>query len=348
MDQNTSSYNFYNYLDHLKFSEPKPTYEQAVDEALRQMAIGETRDMTPQQAGDILYDYYASVGPAPANTYYGPTTKEATTTNQTTSYGSTVYNGKSYNLDDPTQRDAYLAVRNSDYEKAMNEANADVDYNANRDIDSTTQTYQDKLNEFNKFLNQYNTNSDEYAKGLADLYEGYGQGNVRRQNYFTRLSPDTYQSGQGSSFDYATKKYQQGYGETNSARNEWKGGLDTGRERLGTDYNNWMTDYQRNVANQKQGNVDLYNQNRDSLMNKAIGWGRSAAKSQFTPTGAVTPQNVDMSSYTPYINFQGLQSSAGANQFKKFLPTQGQSPLAETLGYQLPTKEKDPLNSYLY
>lgn len=258
------------------------------------------------------------------------------------------YKGVTYDKANPTSMNNFFGVRNGDYSTQLNDANSQLDYQAGQDMSAYGRQMGDQLNSFNKSLDLFNTGKDEYTKQLSQLYEGFGQGNVNRQNYFSQLSPDTYQSGQGSSSDYANTKYQQGYGETNQARNDWKGSLDQGVSRLGTDYNNWMSDYQRSLSNQKNTNQDTYNSNRDTLNTSALALGNGISKQGFTPLADINQSQVDLSAYTPYTNFQGLQSSPGANMFSKFLAPKSQDPLSQTLGYSLPTKQSDPRNQYLY
>jgi hypothetical protein len=319
---------------------PYGGYENAVNSIYN--TYGRNSGVSFQEVQGIIGQAYQNAGETI------PTSTTSGSGGATTSYGTKVWNGRVYNLDDPTQRDAFIAARNQDLQDQLTQANADVDYNASQDFASTTKTYQDKVDSLNKDLNKYNTNADDYSKQLANLYEGYGQGNVARQNYFTRLSPDSYQSGQGSSAKYATEKYQQGYGETDQARNEWKGSLDKGLTDTGTAYNNWVAAQQRSIAQQKQENANKFNSARDQMSEAGIQYGQKASYGAFTPAADVTARNVDVSAYTPYINFQALQQSPGANNFKKFLPGQSQDPLAQTLGYTLPTKASDPMNQYLY
>lgn len=330
-----------------------------------QYASGTAASGTPQDPGAIenwVTQNHQNANNKPEGDT--PTTQTNTTSGSTNGFKS--LNGQVYNLDDPTQRSAFLTARNSQYESQLAQTNSELDQNMNSDLASAGRTFQDKYNLFNKNqsdlnsqLDEYNTGNDQYSKDLYNLYEGFGQGNVARQNYFTRLSPDTYQHSQGTSANYANNMYQKGVGEENTARGKYFGDLNyniatnkQGLSDLGSDYNSYLDNARNYYASQKNQNNTTYNQGKDSLNQDSITLNNNKYNGfnyNGTPQGTVTANQVDLSAYTPYTNFQALGSSPRANLFSKFTPaTSTLTPLEQTLGYSPKTKDTNSLNSYLY
>ena len=338
---------------------PRDRYNDEVAAVAAAVARGEVPYNSAQGAFDFIYNNYgipagvsyqeagAAIGDAfksdwlPADQSFNSPTQDMSITptgGGTAASTKFPYKGVTYDSANPSSMAQLKAIRDNE----LSTANSDLQSQYQRNFGEVNQTYGDQLNTFNSDLNKYNTGKDDYTKQLSDLYEGFGQGNVARQNYFTKMSPGGYQSGEGSSADYANTKYQQGYSETNAARNEYGANLNQGKERLGQNYQYALDDNRKALADALSANNQQYN---DASYGT---FGNTASYNGFTPVADVKANQVDLSQYTPYTNFQGLQGSAGANMFKKFTPTQSQDPLAQTLGYSLPTKASDPKNSYLY
>lgn len=125
-------------------------------------------------------------------------------------------NGQLYDLNDPGQRQAYFNIANQLLQNNFSQANTQLENNTNQQKQNAYNSFTSQANALNDStgaltgqLNKFNNHQDDYSKQLTDLYDGLIGGGVNRSNYFTRLSPDTYQSGQGSSADFANQKYQQ-------------------------------------------------------------------------------------------------------------------------------------------
>ena len=198
-----------------------------------------------------------------------------------------------------------------------------------------------------------------YDRNIYDTNEAYDLGTVNRANAFAQLSPNAFQSSQGTSQQYANNQRLQALGDIDQARtgtfndiNQSRAGLTRQRTDLGNSYNQYIQDTQ-NEASQYGNEVnDFYNSQIDDLRGDFTNYDQTAGvnsfrfnRDQFAP---VNVQTADLSQYTPYLNFQALQGSPEANYFKSATPAAATgSARDQYLGYSPDQQSKNYIQQYL-
>jgi len=229
--------------------------------------------------------------------------------------------------------------------------------------------YNQQLSQLDQAIQDTQTQAQEYVRSYKKDVDQFGQnyelGNVKRQSYFAGLSPNAYQSSQGTSQEYAGKEYLKGIGEM--AR--------SAQQNVGADFlsnpnafNKLAPSsiYGRNIAGNQQQKNNLANAFNDYLnsINRDV---QDQADSTATglqlgpnydyasnPLASPTANKSDVSPYTPYTEFRnpgggttpvtpiGSQKVMTPNAF-----TSG-TPLENFLGQnQLTNPQTDWLRKYL-
>lgn len=260
------------------------------------------------------------------------------------------WNGQMYDLNNQNDamrfaqdQDAFYGGKWNDFQSQYNTKIQGDMAGANRDYDAQTRAIR-------KALTGVDTGE---ADTLKDLQEGYGLGTVNRQNYFSDLSPNAYQSAQGSSQAYSLGKLNEGSQQTIDAANLNRTDLNATMADTGAAYNDYIS------QRQAQGQQDLaaqqaqINQYREGgateFANTAQGRGWDV--NAFTPKIDYSAPQVNMSNFTPYLNFQQLSQAPGQAAYGKVLGQQKTTPGSQSvnqyLNYTPKKKEYSSLNQYL-
>lgn len=211
--------------------------------------------------------------------------------------------------------------------------------------------YADRLAEIGLAEGQLGEQEGVYEQGvnqfLSDLLQGKEFGDVRRFNLFSAYGPQAYQSALGTSAEFAQQKYEEGRARKEEERERNR--RQFGMERAGIART--KEDLEREFGRAQQEFDEQEQAARGQIASAAVAdlqeIGRLPANFQrrFSYHG-YTPEQVDLSELTPFINFQDVMRSPRANIFSPFLgsPQGAQSPLAQHLGYN----DKDPNNPFVY
>ncbi len=251
--------------------------------------------------------------------------------------------GRLYDVNDPAQADQYYGLVQATSEAEQRRAYED----ALRGVTEDTRSLDEQAGQIGK----------GYEEKLRDLLEGKQAGDVRRSNYFAQLSPNAFQSSEGSAAQYANDLYGRGQGEVTTAAEQTLGPdfLSTGqigdtsqfgrqRAALRTEGDTVTKDFQQRIADIRNQIAGLKSAGKVEN-NLNLGQPANYNRQSYTPVQA---QSVDVSQYQPFLTFQ-QQSAPDANLFRNFIqPQTGQAPVANYLGYDTPKKDKNAVNQYLY
>jgi hypothetical protein len=263
----------------------------------------------------------------PSKQIEGANIGPGSSTSITTTPNIKEFNGRQYDMNNQADALAYL----QEYQNQINQFK-------NFDLTAAQRDYDSQIREIKKSLGNVDTTE---AQTLKDLQQGYGLGTVNRQNYFANLSPNAFQSSQGTSQAYAL-------GQLNEAGQQATNAANLNR----TDINAQMGDI--------QSSYNDYNTQRALQAQQAIESGYSGAASAaqshgwnvnaFRPSGDYTAQ-VDTSQYTPYLNFQQVANSPSQQAYGKVLgqqtPQPGNQSVNQFLGYTPNKSNYNYLNQYL-
>lgn len=301
---------------------------------------------------------YGSLFPSATetSTYGDFSPSNSTTSGTTTSTSSTTpdiryVNGQSFDMADPQQYLAYFAAQRDAYISEAQKATEDNLTQAGETYGQNKQSLTRDIGALDRARSSY---GQSVVKNIKNLGEGYDLGTVNRANYFAGLSPNAYQSAQGSGQQYARGKLDEGIGEYQQAAAEAKSnfdqqGQDLGQEQTGleSEYNRYVQGQQDYLTKAQQQASDFYNTQGATAYAPGNTSAFSHAHGAFTPYQAPT---VDVSKYTPFTNFSTLPTTpATGNVFQA--PTTPQAPdqntLESYLGYTPTQQEKDLLSKYL-
>lgn len=300
-------------------------YQQWLQYYQAGIGSGSSPEVAAEQANNNL-DYWRNdqagrdpfTGPdagAPAAPTGGGGTNTASTP---TEPNYVFFNGQQYDLNNPGQANAYYAAVRDDY------------------IGQTTTDYQRNLGTLDQDVSALELARRNYGKDSAqqviDLGQGYDLGTVKRGQYFATLSPNAYQSSQGSSQLFASDKLKEGIGGVQTNQAEAKTEFDRQNTDLGNERNALQTAYNDSL----QSAADYYNTQGANAFNPMT----YQADPNFKP---FTPKMLDASGITPYTTFDNSQAGGGApaggNGF-----TPGSF---DWLGYTPSETEKNYLERYL-
>jgi len=296
------------------------------------------------------------------------------------------WNGMQYDLNDPTQRQNYYQSR-IDYlsgernkyitesETALNRSLSDAEKAADQNIATIDQDIADTEKEAGDYAR-------EYFKNIQSLAEGKRMGDARRQQYYSGLSPNAYQSSLGTSSEYANEKYAEGLGEYAQGANEAVGsaylqnpndpnalGANTlyGRQRgtlmnekseLGRKFNVFSED----IAKQKQKAVETaqnyFTQEGANLQNQLspISYQQTGSPFSFARQNLqdIKTPTIDTSNQRKFTEFQTPQQYESTQPGTNFMPMRSsvfsqQEPIETYLGKTKVTPDEDKaLRKYLF
>lgn len=310
--------------------------------------------------------------PTPPPAPYVP--KPAAATNQAAP-GNNIYflNGKGYDLNNPNQGKQYFNDRATNVDQMARDQLAPMQKQLEISNKQADQTYGEQSDAIKRDLgnlgDQYTAYNHNYDTGIYNANQGYDLGAVNRQNMFAQASPNAFQSSQGSGEQYARTQLDKELGDmaynkslTDKNYNQQEAGLkqqfnpDTNTGDLATNYNLFKQQSQNSLDQWAHQMNTYYGAQKDLLSNGAIqaygGANPDIGKFNFTAQTGQPLQgvNTDTSQYSPYTNFQQLQSSPQANFFGSFQPQvtpPAQSPLQQNLG-QVPTnQDRSQIQNYL-
>lgn len=310
--------------------------------------FGQTQPTQPVQTGGSTGGS-ASGGTTPvlgSTTFYNPYTGKTTT----------------YNLDDPTQAGAFYNDKLSALQSKRDEEVSKGKKSSDKQIADLNTQLNDTYQEAKGYVDTYLTNVNEFG-------DQYQMGNVKRQQFFAGLSPNAFQSSQGTSQDFAQNKYIEGLGayakeanqnvgsaflanaqanpntpdystlDTNSAFGRNVAGIKGAQQDIATAFNDFVTQANQNV-NQQAADT--------STSLKAIDqYGKTV-----DPLAKATLNQVNNSAITPYTTFQqgGAQAPVQGTAPVTYgtTPINTQAPLDQFLGTnRLSSASKDYLSSWL-
>jgi len=267
-----------------------------------------------------------------------------------------------YDLDDPTQAGAFYNDKLSALQSKRDEEVAKGKTSSDKQIADLNTQLNDTYQEAKGYVDTYLTNVNEFG-------DQYQMGNVKRQQFFAGLSPNAFQSSQGTSQAYAENKYIEGLGayakeanqnvgsaflanaqqnpnspdystlDANSALGRNVSGIKGAQQDVATAFNEFATQADQNV-NQQAADT--------STSLKAIdSYGKVV-----DPLAKATLNQVNNSAITPYTTFQqgGAQAPVQGTAPTTYgtTPIDTRAPLDQFLGTnKLSTNSKDYLSSWL-
>jgi hypothetical protein len=225
--------------------------------------------------------------------------------------------------------------------------------------------------------------AQQYVQGYTKRVNQFGQdknlGDVSRQQMFTKLSPNAFQSSQGTSQEFANTQYLQGLGDLATEANQNVGtdylgnptdatklaaGSTFGRNYTGllgqqNEVKNAFNTYKDTANQELTKGVQGYNQDYTSQVNEVGNAFASANKKQGIdpfqyskiPLTQATAQTADISKYQPYTTFAGNAqqfSPTGVQMVQQPNAFTSGTPLENYMGTnKLDTTQTDYLRKYL-
>ena len=155
-----------------------------------------------------------------------------------------------------------------------------------------------------------------YEKGLAEFGEDYELGNVKRGQYFAGLSPNAFQSAQGTSALYGQNKYIEGVGDMARGAQEAVGEgymadpNNFGAIGEGSTFGRAIGGLGREKANLQGGFQDYAKGLDQNIAEQAASEATKLSKLNAfdfsrTKSGTPTVGQTDLSAYTPFTQFTG-------------------------------------------
>jgi hypothetical protein len=229
-----------------------------------------------------------------------------------------VYNGVTYDLNNPSDRQAFFELKSADIDKQLTEA-----------LKTGQLSYAAKLAETQDSLTEF---MHSWESQGTELLSGYNQGQTARQQSYQGLGTRAYQSSMGTSGQYALNQL----GEAQTERNYQKGIAEkqtkNATSSLEQAYNDWINSTGKTAQ-----------QNKDSLSTDVQAIGGFDTSKMSAP---ITSQS-DLSPYTPFVNFTSLSNSPLVNNARTVSKTPtSQMTLSEWL-QQNGSKGGNPLADYL-
>jgi len=264
-----------------------------------------------------------------------------------------LFNGQWYDLNNPTDQMRFFQDKLVLLTTARDQAISEGQRTSDKQIHDLDQAIADTQTQAEQYV-------QDYQKRVNTFGEEKNLGDIKRGQYFAGLSPNAFQSSQGSSGQYAQKQYLQGLGDMtqeaqgNVGLNYLGNPKDVSQLAPGSTFGRQLGGYQEqksDVANAFQNYVNQQNQNVQQQASSTAT--DLAPTNQFDYTAkinSITPSSVNLAPYQQYTNFQApgtytggiLQKPVFTNKFT------GQEPLDAALGRNpVSAKEKDYIRSYL-
>lgn len=269
---------------------------------------------------------------------------------------ATLQNGQTYNLDDPTQKQAFFTDKMGLLQGLRQTELAKNQGTTNQNIAAIDQQITDTQQQAKDYVGTYDKNVNQFG-------QDYSLGNTKRGSFFSGLSPNAFQSSQGSSQQFAENQYLQGLGDMAKSAQQNVGSAfmanpnDPNQIAANTAYGRNVGDLvqQKNAA--YQANNDFIDQSQQDIQNQAAN--TSTNLSVNTPFKYDAKQiagpalnNSDTSMYTPFTTFQQGNVQVPVGQSVQPIYQQnaftGQTPLDSFLGKNaLNKKQNNYFQKYL-
>ena len=160
-----------------------------------------------------------------------------------------------------------------------------------------------------------------YEKGVAEFGENYGLGNVKRGQFFAGISPNAFQSSQGTSALYGQNKYIEGLGEMARGAQKAVGEgfmanpSNFGAIGEGSTFGRTIGGLGREKANLQSGFQDYARSLNQNIAEQAASTGTDLSGANAfdfsrTRTGVPQVEQTDLSAYTPFTQFTGQAARA--------------------------------------
>jgi len=269
--------------------------------------------------------------------------------------GSVRFNGRTYNLDNPAENQAFFSDKLNALTTARDQAIATGKQSSQSQIAQIDQAIADTYSQAKQYVQSYNQNVNQFG-------DNYSLGNVKRGAFYAGLSPNAFQSSQGDSALYAQNQYLQGLGDlaqeaqSNVGANFLANPNDMSQLDQGSVYG-------RNIAQNQQQQASVANafNTFETNQNQALNENKDTLATNVNPygtynynipaTAAPTANKTDLSSYTPFTEFQNVTNQTPVAMGGKvsapnaFTST---TPLDAFLGKnKLNTNQTDYLKKYL-
>ena len=288
-----------------------------------------------------------------------------------------------YNLANSADRQRYFNDKSGYLTTIRDKYISDLQTNTTKGLGEAKLSSDKTLAAIDQDLADLQTEAKNYVQGYYKRVNEFGDqknmGDINRQQFFTKLSPNAFQSSQGTSQEYANKKYTEGLGDfANEANtnvgnaflanpndmNTLDAGSTFGRNRTSLvgqqndtkkQYNDYVTTANENLTAGVQGANDNFNTQVGQVANAFSIPNKVQGLDPFQYTRSSIPQakasTADMSSYQPFTNF--------ANPGQTFTPSgvtiartpnafNDQTPLDNFLGKNVvQDDQKDYLRKYL-
>lgn len=277
-----------------------------------------------------------------------------------------VFNGQQYDINNPDQRAAYVTARQggarseSDRQlSSLRDAYRTQAEQEGQDLAGSLSSIDQDLSNLGRERMRY---GEQVVKDVKDLGAGYETGTVRRGSFFGQLSPNAYQSSQGSSQQYAKGKLDEGIsaigqakGDTEEAYRQREASIGQERNALQTQYERANAARAREVENAARSAETYVNQFNDSIAEglAPLDISQNLAANRYSRSSydPVAQSRADTSAITPYTTFGQIGALPQASGLQSYRPSFQQSTggdnFASFLGYEPTNDEADFLRRYL-
>lgn len=275
----------------------------------------------------------------------------------------TYLNGQQYNITDPTQRAAFIQARNGQLQQQASGQINQYQDQINRSLRDAGITNARQLEDINMQMGELDKSGQEnqrmFDSGVNDINQSYDLGTVNRANYFAQLSPNAFQSSQGTGQQFANNKRLEGLADTQRVYDENTGtinqnrlGLQRDQADLGQAYNAFLGDTQNDLNSFTTNANNFYTGQQDQARSGIDNYNQKAGVKDFSynrqAIAPITLGQANINQFTPYTSFQSLSQSPEANYFAAATPkSNGLNAKDQYLGYSPTTQDKDYINQYL-
>lgn len=271
------------------------------------------------------------------------------------------YLGQTYDQNDPAQAAALLAAKQSTLGGQRDQQISQINRGLGESLDQAALTQGQQLGTFNQNATDYGRS---VANNIVDLGQNHDLGQVNSQQQFAGLSPNAFQSGQGTSQQYGDQQYGKGLNQINQGLDETVGGnyFNNGQidpnstigkqiAGLNSQYNFFTGDARNNAQLGIQNANNAYGQGMDQNLSNLQALYNYAGKSfNYQGDNTYNPNslpNVDISQYSPYTNSQQLGQSPQAQQPSPSQWNGSSNPFSGLLGYSPTAAQSGYLNAFL-
>ena len=273
----------------------------------------------------------------------------------------TTYLGKVYDQSDPAQVQALLEAKQQNLGGQRDQQIGQI----NRSLDNNLQDA--ALQQGNK-LGELNLNAAQYGRSLLSNINNLGQGHdlglINNQQQFSSLSPNAFQSAQGTSQQFANDQFAKGTNELHQGQLETVGGdylrngtisdnsvIGSKISALNGQYNRFTDDARNSAQLGIQGANNAYGSGMDQNLSNIQSLYNYAGLPQFKYDNQQYNPNalpgVDISKYTPYSNSAQLGKSPQAQGTNPAQWTGSSNPYSALLGYNPNASQSNYYNAFM-